>query len=169
MASAGAKICVIDARLVQHGDDGRLVARALAGLGGGALLGVARVLVRGGRFDREFVGAGSTGARTCATSPELPVHFEGFERALKELYASYTPESRSERAACADYHRRDRERDRPARAALSTHVWRNTAAGNLGGWQVARALKVLVHAHGRVGRPVARARRPATSSCPSRP
>src|SRR2546425_4949775 len=28
--------------------------------------------------------------------------------------------------------------------ALATHVWRNAAAGNLGGWQEARALELIV-------------------------
>src|SRR5206468_2196965 len=37
--------------------------------------------------------------------------------------------------------------------ALATHVWRNTAAGNLGGWQVARALELLVVLMGAVSTP----------------
>src|SRR5207249_4325322 len=40
-----------------------------------------------------------------------------------------------------------------AGSALATHVWRNTAAGNLGGWQVARALELLVVLMGAVGTP----------------
>ena len=31
-----------------------------------------------------------------------------------------------------------------AGSALSTHVWRNAAAGNLHGWEVARALELVV-------------------------
>ncbi len=38
-----------------------------------------------------------------------------------------------------------------AGSAFSSHVWRNTAAGNLGGWQVARALQFLVVLVGAVG------------------
>ena len=40
-----------------------------------------------------------------------------------------------------------------AGSALSTHVWRNAAAGNLGGWQVARALEFLVVLAGAVATP----------------
>ncbi|MFI5386906.1 MAG: molybdopterin dinucleotide binding domain-containing protein, partial [Fimbriimonadales bacterium] len=38
-----------------------------------------------------------------------------------------------------------------AGSALATHVWRNAAAGNLGGWQVARCLEFLVVLMGAVG------------------
>ena len=40
-----------------------------------------------------------------------------------------------------------------AGSALATHVWRNAAAGNLGGWEVARALEFLVVLMGAVGTP----------------
>src|SRR5437879_5078880 len=40
-----------------------------------------------------------------------------------------------------------------AGSALATHIWRNTAAGNLGGWQVARALELIVVLMGAVGTP----------------
>jgi anaerobic selenocysteine-containing dehydrogenase len=40
-----------------------------------------------------------------------------------------------------------------AGGALATHIWRNTAAGNLGGWQVARALELLVVLMGAVSTP----------------
>src|SRR3989475_757528 len=38
-----------------------------------------------------------------------------------------------------------------AGSALATHVWCTTAAGNLGGWQVARALELIVVLMGAVG------------------
>ena len=40
-----------------------------------------------------------------------------------------------------------------AGGAVSTHVWRNAAAGNLCGWEVARALELLVVLAGAVGTP----------------
>ncbi len=40
-----------------------------------------------------------------------------------------------------------------AGSALAAHVWRNAAAGNLGGWQVARALELLVVLMGAVDAP----------------
>ena len=53
-------------------------------------------------------------------------------------------------------YRRSRTRTRAigaAGGALATHIWRNTAAGNLGGWQVARALELLVVLMGAVSTP----------------
>ncbi len=44
-------------------------------------------------------------------------------------------------------------RTRRAGPAFATHIWRNAAAGNLGGWQVARALQFLVVLVGAVGTP----------------
>src|SRR5439155_356512 len=38
-------------------------------------------------------------------------------------------------------------------ASMATHVWRNAAAGNLGGWQVARALELIVVLMGAVATP----------------
>ena len=57
-----------------------------------------------------------------------------------------------------------------AGSALATHVWRNAAAGNLGGWQVARALELVVRARRR-GRHAGRhrARAAGTSSFPAPP
>src|SRR5260370_31694346 len=40
-----------------------------------------------------------------------------------------------------------------AGSAVATHVWRNAAAGNLGGWQVSRALEFLTVLAGAVGTP----------------
>src|SRR5262249_44704146 len=88
---------------------------------------------------------------------DLPVTFDAFERALEELYAAYTPElaERESGVPAATIVEVAREIAR-AGSALATHVWRNTAAGNLGGWQVARALElllVLVALMGPVGPP----------------
>jgi len=86
--------------------------------------------------------------------PDLPVTFDAFERALGELYASFTPEFAEAESgvAAATIVEVAREIGR-AGSALATHVWRNTAAGNLGGWQVARALELIVVLMGAVGTP----------------
>src|SRR5437879_8080114 len=86
--------------------------------------------------------------------PDLPVEFESFERALDEAYRRVTPEfaeaeSGVSAAAIVEI---AREIGR-AGSALATHIWRNTAAGNLGGWQVARALELIVVLMGAVGTP----------------
>src|SRR5207247_1831995 len=70
------------------------------------------------------------------------------------LYAAYTPEfaareSGVEARVIVDIARAIGD----AGGALATHVWRNAAAGNLGGWQVARALELLVVLMGAVSAP----------------
>ena len=40
-----------------------------------------------------------------------------------------------------------------ARGAFASHVWRGTASGNLGGWQVARCLQLLTVLTGSLGTP----------------
>ena len=91
--------------------------------------------------------AGRTGTSICASErPDLPVTFEAFEQAS---WTSSTPSTRRSSPRRRAGSRRPRSwRSRGpsgARArALATHIWRNTAAGNLGGWQVARALELLV-------------------------
>ena len=86
--------------------------------------------------------------------PDLPVTFDAFHQALDELYASYTPEfaakeSGVDPATIVSVARAVGD----AGSALATHIWRNTAAGNLGGWQVARALELLVVLVGAVSTP----------------
>src|SRR5262249_55178220 len=76
--------------------------------------------------------------------PDKPATFETFEAVLPGLYAEYTPEfaERESGVAAGLIVEVAREAAR-AGSALSTHVWRNAAAGNLGGWQVAPALGLL--------------------------
>src|SRR4029077_20104698 len=56
-----------------------------------------------------------------------------------------------------------------AGSALATHVWRNAAAGNLGGWQGARALELLVVLMGAVDAPGGTAPHSANKFVPSPP
>src|SRR5262245_27047721 len=85
---------------------------------------------------------------------DLPGTFDSFERALDELYARFTPEFAEAESgiAAATVVEVAREIGR-AGSALATHIWRNTAAGNLGGWQVARALELIVVLMGAVSTP----------------
>jgi hypothetical protein len=77
-------------------------------------------------------------------APELETSFEGFEEALK----SSTRSTRSNYAAResgvdARPSKRSRRSSRPPGTRLSSHNWRSAAAGNSGGWQVARTLFLL--------------------------
>jgi anaerobic selenocysteine-containing dehydrogenase len=142
----GAKICVIDTRLSNTASMADWWLAPWPGSEGAMLLAMAQVLVSEGRWDREFVRRWVNWEEFLRSErPELPVTFESFERAIKELYARFTPEfaeaeSGVPAATIVEVARAIGE----AGNALATHIWRNTAAGNLGGWQVARALQWLV-------------------------
>src|SRR5262245_19664541 len=142
----GARICVIDTRLSNTAAIADWWLSPWPGTEAALLLAIARLLIQGRRYDREFVRRWVNWEEYLrAERPDLPLTFEAFEQALDELYAEYTPEFAQRESGVAaativDVARAVAE----AGPALSTHVWRNTAAGNLGGWQVARALPLLV-------------------------
>ncbi|MGH7325004.1 MAG: molybdopterin-dependent oxidoreductase, partial [Candidatus Rokuibacteriota bacterium] len=142
----GAKVCVIDTRLSNTASMADWWLSPWPGTEGALLLAMAHVLIRERRYDREFVRRWVNWEEYLrAERPDLPVTYEAFEQALDERYAEFTPEfaereSGIQAATILDVARAIAE----AGPALSTHVWRNTAAGNLGGWQVARVLQFLV-------------------------
>src|SRR5207244_12576514 len=76
--------------------------------------------------------------------PDRAATFDTFIAVLKEVYAEYTPEfaGRESGADPAVIIQVAREIGR-AGHAFAAHIWRNAAAGNLGGWKVARALQFL--------------------------
>jgi anaerobic selenocysteine-containing dehydrogenase len=149
----GAKICVIDTRLSNTASMADWWVAPWPGSEGAVLLAMAQVLVDEGRWDKEFVRRWVNWEEFLRSErPDLPVTFEAFERALGEVYAAFTPafaeaESGVPAATIVEVARALGE----ARHGLATHIWRNTAAGNLGGWQVARALQWLVVLTGSVG------------------
>jgi anaerobic selenocysteine-containing dehydrogenase len=78
--------------------------------------------------------------------------FALFLSSLKEHYRDFTPafaeaESGVPREAIVSVARAIGA----ARGAFASHVWRGAASGNLGGWQVARALQLLTVLTGSVG------------------
>jgi anaerobic selenocysteine-containing dehydrogenase len=142
----GARICVIDTRLSNTASMADWWLSPWPGTEAALLLAIAHVLIREGRWNREFVRRWVNWEEYLrAERLDLPVTFEAFEQALAELYAEYTPEfaERESGVAAATIVEVARALAE-AGPALSTHIWRNTAAGNLGGWQVARALQLLV-------------------------
>jgi anaerobic selenocysteine-containing dehydrogenase len=142
----GARVCVMDTRLSNTAAMADWWLAPWPGTEGAVLLAMAHILIRERRYDREFVRRWvNWEAYLQAARPNLPRTFEAFERALDEHYAEFTPEfaqreSGVDAATIVEVARAIGE----AGPALATHIWRNTAAGNLGGWQVARALQFLV-------------------------
>jgi anaerobic selenocysteine-containing dehydrogenase len=134
------------------------------------LLAMANYLLQSGRYDREFVrrwvnweetlGAVASGQleveseKLKAEIVQGPPSFELFERLLQELYREFT----FERAAAEAQVPVERIREAAEYVAqcdgrLATHTWRSASIGNLGGWQVARALFFLNVLTGSVGNP----------------
>ncbi len=73
---------------------------------------------------------------------------------LEETYAKYTPEVAEQECGVAADVIVDVAREiGKAGSAFASHVWRNAASGNLGGWQVARCLQFLTVLVGAVGTP----------------
>src|SRR3989442_842303 len=142
----GAKVAVIDSRLSNTASMADYWLSPWPGTEAAILLAMARILVSERLYDRAFVEKWTNWEEYLREErPDLPVTFDAFHRALEELYAPYTPEFAAEESGVAAAAIVEIARAiGAAGSALATHIWRNTAAGNLGGWQVARALELLV-------------------------
>ena len=151
----GAKVAVIDSRLSNTASMADYWLAPWPGSEAALLLAMAHVLIRERRYDREFVRRWVNWEEYLREErPDLPVTFDAFHRAIDERYASYTPEFAARESGVDPVTIVDVARAvAGAGAALATHIWRNTAAGNLGGWQVARALEWLVVLVGAVATP----------------
>ena len=76
--------------------------------------------------------------------PDQPATFAAFQRILRDQYSSYTFDfAAAESGVAASTIQAVAETVAGAGTRLSTHNWRSAAAGNLGGWQVARSLFML--------------------------
>jgi anaerobic selenocysteine-containing dehydrogenase len=167
----GAKICVIDARLSNTASMADWWLAPWPGTEAALLLAIARLIVLERRHDREFVRRWVNWDDYLRSErPDLPLTFEAFEQAFLDLYASFTPEYAEREtgipsATIVEIARAIAD----AGPALATHVWRNTTAGNLGGWQVARALELIVVLMGAVGAPGGTAPNASNKSIPQPP
>jgi anaerobic selenocysteine-containing dehydrogenase len=153
--AAGAKLCVIDTRLSNTASKADYWLSPWPGTEAALLLAMGRILLEGNLFDREFVRRWVNWEEyLCQEHPGEPQTFERFIEILKELYAAFTPEfaARESGVSAQLIIEVAREIGR-AGSALATHIWRNAAAGNLGGWQVSRALEFLNVLTGAVATP----------------
>jgi anaerobic selenocysteine-containing dehydrogenase len=142
----GATLIVIDPRLSNTSAKANMWLPAYSGTEGALLLAMAKVLLDEDLYDREFVRTWVDwrGYLRSARS-DLAVTFDNFVRALKELYAQFTPEFAAQETGldAAQIVEAARAIGR-ARGRFSTHNWRSAAAGNLWGWQITRCLYLLV-------------------------
>ena len=149
----GAKICVIDTRLSNTASKADYWISSWPGSEAAILLAMCNILLQEDLFDRQFVRQWVNWEEFLREQyPEEPQTFQSFVAILKSLYAEYTPEFAAKEAGVDPKVIVEVAHEiAKAGSAFSSHVWRNTAAGNLGGWQVARALQFLVILAGAVG------------------
>ena len=167
----GAKLIVIDMRLSNTATHADHWLAPWPGSEAAILLAIASWLIREKRYDREFVRRWWNWQEYLAAErPGEPASFEAFEQgardALRRVHASSSPRASpgSSAAVIEEVARLVAE----AGPRLTTHNWRSAAAGNLGGWQVARCLFLLNALLGAVACRAASSRTPGTSSCRSR-
>jgi anaerobic selenocysteine-containing dehydrogenase len=142
----GAKICVIDTRLSNTATKADYWLSTWPGTEAAVLLAICSIILKEGWFNRDFVRNWVNWEEYLREEhPELPRTFDTFIEVTRALYAEFTPEFAARESGCdAETIRAIAREIANAGTALATHVWRNAAAGNLGGWQVARALEFLV-------------------------
>ncbi|HMF09904.1 MAG TPA: molybdopterin dinucleotide binding domain-containing protein [Thermoanaerobaculia bacterium] len=152
---SGAKLIVWDTRLSNTASMADTWISPWPGSEAAILLAIARHLLTTGRYDREFVRRWVNWEDTLRRErPEDPIDFEQFERFLKEHYARYTFEFAARESGVEEAILRSIAEDvAGCGGRLAAHVWRSAAAGNLGGWQVARCLWLVNILTGSVGRP----------------
>jgi anaerobic selenocysteine-containing dehydrogenase len=151
--SKGAKLAVVDVRLSNTASMADFWLAPWPGTEAFLLLSMAHVMLEENLFDRAFVEQWVNWRETLAAlEPGAAPSFDAFLAALKRHYARFTPEAAEAECGVAKETvvAIAREIGR-AKSAFATHVWRNAASGNLGGWQVARALELLCVLAGSVG------------------
>ncbi|HUP59189.1 MAG TPA: molybdopterin dinucleotide binding domain-containing protein [Thermoanaerobaculia bacterium] len=153
----GAKLIVFDVRLSNTATHADHFISPYPGSEAAILLSIARHMLESVKYDREFVrrwwnwpeymAANAPSPRPRGEGGRRPDEgplFEAFEQELRNLYAPYTFEfAERESGVSASTIKQIAEVVANAGARLSTHTWRSATAGNLGGWQVARALFLL--------------------------
>ncbi len=151
--SKGAKLCVVDVRLSNTASMADFWLAPWPGTEAFLLLSMAHVLLEENLYDRAFLERWVNWRETLAAlEPGSASTFEAFIAASKRHYARYTPEAAEKECGVARETIVAVAREiGKAQSAFATHVWRNAASGNLGGWQVARALEFLCVLVGSVG------------------
>ncbi len=151
--AAGAKLIVMDPRLSNTSAKSDLWLPANPGTEGALILAIARHLIDHKKYNRTFVEKWVNWEQYLdAMRPDLPRTFDGFEEALKQEYELFTPEyAEIETGVPAHKIIEAAEAVAAAGTAFATHSWRAAAAGHLWGWQITRALYLLVVLMGAIG------------------
>ena len=150
---AGARIGVVDTRLSNTASHANLWISPWPGSEAVMLLGVARLLLQRGAIDRDYVEKWTNWkAWLEEVDADGPKTLDRYLELMAGLYEQYTPEFVAEECR-VPLETTENLTDEivAAGSAFTSHLWRNAAAGNLGGWQVARALLLLHVLTGSIG------------------
>jgi anaerobic selenocysteine-containing dehydrogenase len=141
----GAKLAVVDVRLSNTASMADWWLAPYPGTEALMLLSFAQVLLEEDLFDRAFVEQWvNWRAFLENVAPTAPRTFESFVAELRRHYAFATPEAAAKECGLeAGVIREVARAIGAAKSAFASHVWRNAASGNEGGWQVARCLEFL--------------------------
>lgn len=151
--SKGAKLAVVDVRLSNTASMADWWLAPWPGTEACMLLGFVHVLLAEDLWDKRFVETWWNWRDYLkARRPNDPLTFAQFEVALAQEYAAYTPAFVAEETGVPEDTLVEVARAiGAAGSAFASHVWRNAASGNEGGWQVARTLEMLCALVGSVG------------------
>jgi anaerobic selenocysteine-containing dehydrogenase len=143
--AAGAKIIVFDTRLSNTATHADYWVAPHPGSEAAIVLSIANYLISNKLYNREFVRRWWNWEEFLAVEqPEVETTFENFEMSLRTLYAAYTFEFASQESGVdAKVIEEIARVVATAGTRFSSHNWRSAAAGNNGGWQVARTLFFL--------------------------
>ena len=161
----GAKIITFDPRLSNTASRSDIWLPTWPGSETSVLLAIANYLIQNDLYNKQYVHDWVNWRETLTairdgkidigtTIPIEEISFETFEQVLKELYAEFTFERAAEESQ-VPLERIVEAAELVAKSdgKLATHNWRSASIGNLGGWQVTRALFFLNVLTGSVGTP----------------
>ncbi len=151
----GAKLAVMDPRLSNTASMADYWLPTWPGSETAVLLAMARILLIERLYNRDYLRRWVNWQEYMATEyADEPQTFERFIALLIDLYAAYTPAFAAQESGIAEETIVEIARQiGHAGTAFAAHTWRAASAGNLGGWQVSRALWFLSVLTGSIGTP----------------
>jgi len=150
---SGTRMAVVDTRLSNTASHADLWISPWPGSEAAMLLGVAHELLQRDAIDREFLQSWVNWQEFLEHKhPQAEQTFDSFLAILKTTYGRFTPEYVAEECRIPlDTVGRLADEIAAAGSRFASHLWRNTASGNEGGWQVVRALMFLHALTGSIG------------------
>lgn len=150
---AGAKMIVVDPRMSNTASHADVWIAPWPGSEAAILLAIASYLLRTRQINEPYLKRWLNWQTYLAERhPDAPPTFEAFLDALEKDYSSYTFEFAAEESQVPVARLEEIARlVAGCDGALAAHIWRSAAAGNLGGWQVSRALWFVLALTGSIG------------------